>query len=172
MGSIGANRNSANGQSPQDFVNNLANDITRNVAVDASPEELINNGDIQGIVEAYAMTHPNVDEEELLKSVREAVEAKINPSKKSTEIDAKGKNGDKVASLLFNAIQKGGNANIVNIGKAKLKTASDYAAMQIFINRDRMLSMKERGNANSEAYTDSMKRLRVWEKVQKKLDSM
>ena len=82
MGSIGANRNSASGQSPQDFVNNLVNDITRDVNYETSPEDLISSGDIQSIVEAYAMTHPNVDEEELLKSVREAVEAKINPLSK------------------------------------------------------------------------------------------
>lgn len=58
----------------------LVRDITKDVNANTDPSELISNGDIQSVVEAYAMTHKGVDEEKILKDIEKAVQAKLKSS--------------------------------------------------------------------------------------------
>ena len=50
------------------FIEELARDLN-------NPESGLSNGDMQGAVEAYAMTHPNVDEDEMMEAVRKRASA-------------------------------------------------------------------------------------------------
>ena len=108
MGSVGAKKQSGTADNRQSFIDGLVNDITRDVDVYSEPSDLIDNGDIQGIVEAYAMTHPDVDEEELLRDIRNAVEAKINPLAKydipSADLTAHHANDIKAGDVLRDGI--------------------------------------------------------------------
>ena len=66
------------------FVNDLVDDITKDVNINSNPEDLLSNGDVQSIVEAYAVMHKDVDEDKILKAVRDGVEQKIGGKSKNT----------------------------------------------------------------------------------------
>lgn len=61
----------------EQFIKALVKDITKDIGAEEgqmNPEELISNGDIQSIVEAYAIEHKGTDEDKMLNDIRDAVE--------------------------------------------------------------------------------------------------
>jgi len=61
----------------EQFIEDLVKDITKDISAEEgqmNPEELISNGDVQSIVEAYAIEHKGTDEDKMLNDIRDAVE--------------------------------------------------------------------------------------------------
>jgi len=76
-------RNSVSGtlESSEDaFVSEMVEAMTREYTQDETP---MSNGDLESVVEAYAMTHPDSDENELLDRIRLAIERKLNSVEKT-----------------------------------------------------------------------------------------
>ena len=82
MGSVGASRNSANNTNIRDkFVNDMVREATSSIPVNGEfdASSLISNGDIQSAVEAFVIQFGG-DEDEILRDIRNAVDAKITGS--------------------------------------------------------------------------------------------
>ncbi len=81
---IASGKKSSSQTRDEKLVNDLVNDITKDVNANSDPEDLISNGDVQSIVEAYAIMHKDVNENKILKAVRDGVEQKISNKPKTT----------------------------------------------------------------------------------------
>ena len=112
---IASGKKSSSETRDEKFVNDLVNDITKDVNANSDPEDLISNGDVQSIVEAYAIMHKDVNEDKILKAVRDGVELKIGGKTQSTKLS----NKEDIIDALATKYKLPANSNVIPVQKIR-----------------------------------------------------
>lgn len=112
---IASGKKSSSETRDEKFVNDLVNDITKDVNANSDPEDLMSNGDVQSIVEAYAIMHKDVNENKILKAVRDGVEQKIGGKTQSTKLS----NKEDIIDALVTKYKLPANSNVIPVHKIR-----------------------------------------------------